>query len=337
MSRRFISFISPCFNEEDNIDELYRRVCAVMAARPGHDFEYLFIDNASTDRTVERLRAIAASDPRVRVIVNTRNFGHIRSPYWGLLQTTGEATILLASDLQDPPELIPAFLDAWESGHRIVMATKPVSRTNALVHLARRVYYRILDRISEARLVPDATGFGLYDRSIIQTLREIGDPYPYLRGLIASLGHPIHAIAFVQPRRLRGITKNNFYTLYDIAMLGIVSHSMVPLRLASLAGFATGLLSLLAGLGVFVAKLIWWDHFTAGLAPVAILLFGLMGAILLFIGILGEYVGSIHTYVKRHPVVIERERINFPPASAAAGDQASSTAPSSAGVRATRG
>jgi glycosyltransferase involved in cell wall biosynthesis len=309
--RQLISLISPCFNEEGNIDELYRRASLVMAGLPQYDFEYLFIDNASTDGTVDKLRALAGRDPRVRVIVNTRNFGHIRSPYWGLLQTRGDVTVGLASDLQDPPELIPEFIAAWEQGYKIVLAIKPMSRTNPLVHGLRKLYYRMLDGISEVAIVKDATGFGLYDRVILDHLRQIHDPYPFVRGLICELGYPIKTIPFDQPRRQRGISKNNFYTLYDLAMLGVVSHSVVPIRLAAIAGFLTGLLSILVALVFLVLKLALWDRFPIGIAPIVIGMFFMFGVVMLFIGILGEYIASIHTYVRNRPVVIERERINF--------------------------
>lgn len=309
--RKLISLISPCFNEEGNIDELYRRASAVMAALPDYDFEYLFIDNASTDGTLDKLRAIAARDPRVRVIVNTRNFGHIRSPYWGILETRGDATVVLASDLQDPPEMIPEFIAAWEQGYKIALAIKPVSKTNPLMHWLRGLYYRVLDRISEVSIVRDATGFGLYDRTVLDHLRQIHDPYPFLRGLICELGYPIKTIPFDQPRRQRGISKNNFYTLYDLAMLGIVSHSVVPIRLAAMAGFVIGLLSILVALVFLILKLALWDRFPIGIAPLVIGMFFMFGLVMLFIGILGEYIASIHTYVRNRPVVVERERINF--------------------------
>jgi glycosyltransferase involved in cell wall biosynthesis len=309
--RQLISLISPCFNEEGNIDELYRRASLVMAGLPQYDFEYLFIDNASTDGTVDKLRGLARRDSRVRVIVNTRNFGHIRSPYWGILQTRGDVTLYLASDLQDPPELIPEFISAWEQGYKIVQAVKPMSRTNPLVHWMRKLYYRMLDGISEVAIVKDATGFGLYDRVILDHLRQIHDPYPFMRGLICELGYPIKTIPFNQPLRQRGISKNNFYTLYDLAMLGVVSHSVVPIRLAAIAGFLTGLLSILVALVFLVLKLALWDRFPIGIAPIVIGMFFMFGVVMLFIGILGEYIASIHTYVRNRPVVIERERINF--------------------------
>lgn len=309
--KKNISIISPCYNEEDNIEELYRRVCAVMADLPEYDFEYLFIDNASTDSTVEKLKEIAKGDPRVKLIVNNRNFGHIRSPYWGIMQTQGDATIYLASDLQDPPELIPQFLAGWEEGYQLVMAVKPVSEGNSLMHFLRRSYYNMLDGISDVPLTKDTTGFGLYDRKVIDQLREINDPYPYLRGLIDELGYSMKTIQFVQPRRIRGVTKNNFYTLYDIAMLGIVSHSMVPLRLASFLGLILGLFSMLGAILVLFGKLIWWDRFAAGLAPIGILMLMMFGLVMVFIGLLGEYIGAIHTYVRSRPIVIEKERVNF--------------------------
>lgn len=311
MAKKLISFISPCYNEEENIEALYGRVCAVMAALPQYDFEYLFIDNASSDNTVDKLKAIAAKDQRVKIIVNTRNFGHIRSPYWGVLQTTGDATIYLASDLQDPPELAPDFISAWEAGSKVVLAVKPVAEGNTVLHSLRRSYYTMLDKISDVPMTKDATGFGLYDRQVLDEIRKINDPYPYFRGLVDELGFRTTTIPFVQPRRIRGVTKNNFYTLYDIAMLAIVSHSMVPLRVASIFGVVLGILSIVAGMLVFAAKLIWWDRFVAGLAPISILLFFMFGVLLLFIGILGEYVGSVHTYLQRRPIVVERERINF--------------------------
>ncbi|MEN3068227.1 glycosyltransferase family 2 protein [Uliginosibacterium sediminicola] len=306
-----LSVISPCYNEEANVEELYRRVMAVLAQYPQYDFEYVFIDNASTDGTVARLKALAAQDRRVKIIVNTRNFGHIRSPYWGIMQTSGAATIYLASDLQDPPELIPRFIDEWEKGFKLVLATKPVSQSNFVMHRLRRAYYSFLDSISDVPLVKDTTGFGLYDKVVLDDIRQVNDPYPYLRGLFCELGYPIKTVEFNQPRRLRGISKNNFYTLYDIAMLGVISHSLLPIRLASLAGFLLGIGSFLMALLFFVLKLVFWDQFPLGVAPIVIGMFFMFGILLFFVGILGEYVGSIHTYVQKRPIVVERERVNF--------------------------
>lgn len=232
-SMKKISFVSPTFNEGQNVEELYRRVKAVWDQYPQYSFEYIIIDNASTDDTVNRLRLLAEQDSRLKIIVNIRNFGHIRSPYWGLLQASGDAIIYLASDLQDPPELSPDFIREWERGWQVVLAVKPISEGSKLVHFFRKTYYRLLNKISDIELINDTTGFGLYDRRVMDEIREIQDPYPYFRGLICELGFPIKTIEFNQPRRLRGVSKNNFYTLFDIAMLGIVSHSLVPMRIAS--------------------------------------------------------------------------------------------------------
>lgn len=306
-----ISLSIPCYNEEENIDELYRRICETVNKITQYQFEFVFIDNASEDQTVQKLTFLASKDPRVKIIVNTRNFGHIRSPYWGMMQTSGDATIALASDLQDPPELIPQFISQWELGWKVVLAVKPRSKTNFFVHKLRRLYYQVLDGIANIDLVKDATGFGLYDKKVLDQVRKISDPYPYLRGLICELGFPIKTIPFLQPRRERGISKNNFYTLYDIAMLGIVSHSLVPIRLASICGIVIGFLSLLVAIFYTIMKLLNWYSFPVGMAPIVIGIFLLFSLLFIFIGILGEYIGSIHSYVKNRPIVVERERINF--------------------------
>lgn len=309
--KTLISITSPCFNEEANIEELYERVVKVMAMLPEYDFEYILIDNASTDRTAEILRGIASKDARVKVIINTRNFGHIRSPYWGIINTEGAATIYLASDLQDPPELISEFISQWRAGYKIVLAVKPVTSANPIMHYLRRTYYRVLDKISEVSITKDATGFGLYDKVVIDHIRVINDPYPFLRGLICELGYQIKTIPFNQPRRLRGISKNNFYSLFDIALLGIVSHSMVPIRIASLLGFVVAFLSVISAFILFAAKIFFWESIPIGYAPVGIGVLLMFGILLFFIGMVGEYVGVIHNHIQRHPIVVERERINF--------------------------
>lgn len=306
-----LSIVTPCYNEESNVDELYTRIKAAIAPILNYRFELIFIDNHSLDGTVANLKKLASFDPMVKIIVNARNFGHIRSPYYGILQSSGVATIYLASDLQDPPELIPQFIHHWEEGYKLVMATKPESKGSAWIHALRKTYYRFLDGISDITLLSDSTGFGLYDRAVLDHLRKIDDPYPYLRGLICELGYEIKTIPFTQPRRLRGISKNNFYTLYDIAMLGIVSHSKVPIRLAAFVGFLLGATSILLAMVFLVLKLLFWDSFPLGVAPVVIGLFFLFGIQLFFISVLGEYIGSIHSYVQRRPVVVEKERINF--------------------------
>ncbi len=311
MAKPLISIVTPTYNEEENVNELYLRITAAIHSLNQYQFEILFIDNASTDKTVTMIKSLCAIDKRVKLIVNNRNFGHIRSPYWGIIQSTGLATIYLASDLQDPPELIKQFIAEWEKGWKIVLATKPVSQTNFLFHLLRRLYYYFLDSISNVNLVKDTTGFGIYDRQVIDCVRAINDPYPYLRGMICELGFSLKTIEFNQPQRARGITKNNFYTLFDIAMLGIVSHSLVPLRIASMLGMLIGGISILMGLTYLVLKLFLWDSFPIGFAPLIISLFFMFGILFFFIGLLGEYIGSIHMYVKNRPIVVERERVNF--------------------------
>ena len=306
-----ISIVTPCYNEESNIEELYARIKRVLSSLSQYSFEIIFIDNNSTDTTVDKIKSLATIDKDVKLIVNTRNFGHIRSPYYGILQSRGKATVYLASDLQDPPELIPEFLRYWEEGYKIVVGVKPVSKGVFWVHALRKLYYRVLDDMSDISLVADSTGFGLYDHEVIDHIKRIGDPYPFWRGLICELGYQIKTISFEQPRRLRGISKNNIYTLYDIAMLGIVSHSKVPIRIAAFVGFALGALSLLVALVYTILKLIFWSSFPLGFAPVVIGLFFLFGVQLMFIGILGEYIGSMHTYLQRRPVVVENERVNF--------------------------
>ena len=308
-----ISIVTPCFNEEANVDELHARIAATMAELPQYRWEHICIDNGSTDGTVERLKALAGREKRVKLIVNTRNFGHIRSPYHALLQARGDACVCIASDLQDPPELIKDFIAQWEAGFKVVLAVKPASVESMLMKMVRRSFYRFLDRISEVPLVRNATGAGLVDQRVVEILRRIDDPYPYFRGLLCEIGFPIATVTFTQPRRERGITKNNFYTLYDLAMLGVTNHSKLPLRLMAMGGFLLSLLSLLTAFGFLVAKLLFWDHFQLGTAPILIGIF-FFGAVQTFvIGVLGEYIGSIHTKLRKMPLVIEAERINFDP------------------------
>jgi glycosyltransferase involved in cell wall biosynthesis len=306
-----ITLVSGCYNEQYNIPELYERVTAAMAQIPQYEWDYIFADNASTDGTLPVLRAIAAKDRRIKVIVNNRNFGPLRSGYNALLQARGAAVIALASDLQDPPELIPQFIAKWEEGDEIVLAQKTNSAEFPLSYLMRRGYYYVVDRLSEVPLIKNVTGFGLYDARVIDAVRKLNDPYPYFRGLVSELGFKIGLIPFSQPLRKRGVSKNNFYTLYDLAMLGITNHSKVPLRLVTFSGFCIGALSLLVALIYLVYKLLFWNSFRLGTAPVVIGLFFLAAVQLVGIGVLGEYLGSIHTQVLNRPPVVERERINF--------------------------
>jgi glycosyltransferase involved in cell wall biosynthesis len=317
----FVSVVTACFNEEENVEEIVRQVRGAMEALPPraqpdggsepYAYEHLFIDNASTDRTVELLRGICSTDSRVRVIVNTRNFGHIRSPFHGLLQARGDAVVYIVADLQDPPELINDFIVQWESGFKVVVGVKKESLEKKSMFFVRSMFYRLIDRLSEVPLIRNFTGFGLYDREVMERLREIDDPYPYFRGLICDLGYARVEIPYSQPARRRGITKNNIYSLYDMAMLGITNHSKVPLRLAAMAGFALSILALLVAVVYLVLKLTMWSTFNLGLAPLVIGVYFLGSVQLFFIGIVGEYIGSIHTQVYHRPLVIEKERINF--------------------------
>ncbi|MGB8931650.1 MAG: glycosyltransferase family 2 protein [Anaeromyxobacteraceae bacterium] len=306
-----ISVVAPCFNEEANVEELDRRIREVFAALPGYDYELIFIDNASTDRTVEKVKTLAAGDERVKLIVNARNFGHIRSPVYGILQGAGDAVVLLASDLQDPPELISDFVKRWEQGYRVVLAIKTQTEDSVIMRVVRAAYYDLVSRLSEIELVRDNTGFGLYDREVVDTLARIDDPYPYLRGLVCDIGFEAAKVPFVKPARRRGITKNNFYTLFDMAMLGITSHSKVPLRLATMLGFAMSALSFLVACVYLVFKLLFWKEFALGMAPLAVGLFFFSSVQLFFIGVIGEYIGNIHTQVLKRPLVIEKERVGF--------------------------
>jgi len=282
-----------------------------MAHLPELPYEHLFIDNASTDGTQVELRKLASKDPVVKVILNQRNFGHVRSPYHGLLQAPGDAVIMMASDLQDPPELIPELVRLWREGHPVVLGQKTNSVEAPLLFAVRKAYYRIVKRLADVDLLENVTGFGLYDREVIESFRALDEPYPYVRGLISEFGYPVALVSYDQPRRQLGFTKNNFYTLYDLAMLGITSHSKVPLRLATMLGFAASALSFLVGLGYLVYKLMFWGRFALGVAPVVIGLFFFASLQLFFIGIIGEYVGAIHTRVSKRPLVVEKERINF--------------------------
>lgn len=307
---KLISIVTPCYNEADNVDELCQRITAVMSTLP-YEYEHIMIDNASTDGTVNKIKGLAAQDNRIKLIVNVRNFGHIKSPYHAILQSRGDACVLIASDLQDPPEMIAEFVRKWEEGFKTVLAVKPESEERSLMFFLRKAYYRFITRISEVPLVQNATGAGLFDRAVVDILRQIHDSYPYFRGLLCEIGFPIATVPFKQPRRLRGVTKNNFYTLYDIAMLGITNHSKLPLRMMTIGGFLLSFFSLLVALGFLIAKLLFWETFSLGMAPMLIGIF-FFGAVQMFsLGLMGEYIGSIHTQVRNMPLVVEFERVNF--------------------------
>lgn len=306
-----VSIISGCYNEEGNLQEFHDRIVAVLKKFPQYAYEIIIADNCSTDNSRAIIRQIAEQDKQFKAIFNANNFGHIRSPYNALLQASGDAVVALCSDLQEPPELIEAFIKKWEEGYLVVCGIKPKSKESLLMFLVRRFYYRLLATCSEIHQIQNFTGFGLYDRKVVDALKKYHEPYPYFRGLISEIGFKRAEVPFVQAARKHGKTKNNFITLYDMAMTGFVNHTKLPLRLAAFLGFVVAGLSLIAAIVYFIYKLLYWDQFNVGLAPLVIGVFFFSSVQLIFIGIIGEYIGAIWTQVKNKPLVIEEERINF--------------------------
>jgi len=307
-----ISIMTPCFNEEGNVRELIARIRKVMEEQfDTYHYEHILIDNASTDDTVKILKELALEDKRIKIIVNSRNFGHIKSPAYGLFQATGDAVITMVSDLQDPPELIPELIRKWEVGADMVLAVRKSSQENKVMYKVRELYYALLQKLSEVKIYKNFTGFGLYDRKVVKALKSIDDPYPFLRGMISEVGYSVDTIHYDQPIRLHGVTKNNFYTLYDIGVLGILNYSKIPLRLAIFLGAIIAVLSTITGFGYLITKLIYWDSVSLGVAPLLIGATFAFSVLLFFIGILGEYIGMIYTQVLNRPLVFEKERINF--------------------------
>lgn len=310
--KKTISIVTGCFNEEGNLQRFYDRVKAVLGQLGDYDHEIIVADNRSTDGSREILRRLAAQDGRFKVILNANNFGPIRSGYNAFLQASGDAAVLMSSDLQDPPELILDFVRKWEEGYQVVAAVKSRSQENPLVFLARRLYYGILAKASDSTpIIRDFTGFGLYDRKFLVALKRYHEPLPYLRGLVGEIGFRRTEIEFVQPRRTAGRSKHNFMTLYDVGMSGFVGHSRLPLRLAVFAGFTLAAISFVIAVFYLLWKLLYWDTFSLGLAPVLIGLFFFAAVQLFFIGVIGEYVGAILVQVRNHPLAIEDERLNF--------------------------
>lgn len=309
---KLISIVVPLFNEEENFLELNRRISASINGFEGkYTFEIIYIDNASDDNTVTLLREAATLDPRIKGIVNSRNFGANRSWSHGIKQAFGDAVISIAGDLQDPPELIPQYLFEWEKGSKIVLAVKSSSSENFFMKTVRRLYYRTLSAISEAPLINDATGAGLYDKQVVEVFRNLEDPYPYFRGLLAETGFGISKVSFSQPLRGGGKSKNNFLNLYDFGMLGLITHSRIPVRILSIFGFFVGALSVIVGISYLIAKIFFWREFDFGVAPLLFGVFFLGGIQIAFIGFIGEYLMSMHARLRRVPLVFESERINF--------------------------
>ena len=307
-----ISIVTPCYNEQGNVIELYNQVKTQFdKLADKYIYEHIFIDNVSTDHTRQELLELAEKDINVKLIFNAFNAGHIRSPFYALQQAKGDAVMLMVADLQDPPMLIPQFIEKWESGYKVVVGIKNKSRENPIMYAIRTCFYRFIKKISETPQIENFTGFGLYDKSFISLLKEIKDPYPYLRGIVAEYGGNIGEIFYTQPKRLHGKTSNNFYKLYDIAMLGFVNHSKVPLRAACFCGFIVSIISIILACFYGILKLCKWDDFQMGIAPLIIGFFFVMGIQMIFIGIIGEYVGSIFTQVRNRPLVIEEKRVNF--------------------------
>lgn len=305
-----ISIVTPTFNEIENIEKIYLEIKQKFE-EINCDYEHLIIDNNSTDGTINKIKELAQNDKNLKIILNAKNYGHIRSPFYGLLQTSSDATILMASDFQDPIDLIPKYIEEWKKGKKIVLGEKTSSEENKMKYSLRTIFYNFLNKISEFELPNNTTGSGIFDKTIIDKLKKINDPYPYFRGLITELGEDISTIEFKQPLRKSGKTKNNIFTLYDIGMLGIVKHSRKPLRFMTLLGFVASIISLLVGIIYFVYKLIFWNSFSLGIAPIVIGIFIISSIQITLLGLVGEYIGIILLHQRKMPLVVEKERINF--------------------------
>jgi len=307
-----ISIVGGCYNEAENLPELYSRCMAVLKKFPEYDYEFVLEDNLSTDGTRDVLRQLAAKDKKLKVILNANNYGHIRSPYNAILNASGDAVIWMCTDLQEPPEVIEQFIRKWQEGYKVVAGVRSGTHASLFLEIGRGIYYSLLAKSAPGqKVIPRFTGFGLYDRCFINALKEFHEPYPYFRGLVSEIGFKQTQVPFVQDKRKHGKTKNNFFTLYDMAMTGFVNHTKLPLRLATLTGFFIGVISFLVALLYLILKIIWWDTFNLGLAPIVIGMFFLSAVQLFFTGIIGEYLGAVWTQVKDQPLVIEEERINF--------------------------
>ena len=310
-NKKIITVVTPTFNEEQNIEKVYTAVKEIFNEIPDIDYDHLFIDNASKDNSQKILRQIAKDDKNVKVIFNRTDYGHIKSPFHAIKQTNSDATIFLVCDLQDPPILINDFVQKWKEGSKLVLGVKKTSKENSFIFFVRQIYYKLLNSISSENLQENFLGFGLYDKEVVNYLKDIDDPEPYLRGLVIESGFKPEIIKYDQEKRMAGITKNNFFTLYDLAMIGITSYSKAPLRIIVLISFMLGLVSFSISIVYFIYKLLYWNEFQLGVAPIIILFTLLFSIVLFFLGIMGEYLLSIHTRLRKRPLVIEKERINF--------------------------
>ena len=307
-----ISILIPCYNEEENVVPISEAVVNILEKElPDYDYELLFIDNDSKDDTRPLLRNICAKNPKIKAIFNAKNFGQFNSPYYGILQTTGDCVISMVCDFQDPVDLIPQYVKEWENGYKIVIGIKTSSKENPIMYFLRGIYYKVIKKVSDIEQIEHFTGSGLYDRDFVEILRNLKDPTPFLRGIVAELGYKRKEIPYEQPKRRAGKTHNNFYRLYDAAMLSFTSYTKIGLRLATFLGVLCGGMSALIGLVYLVLKLVLWDNFVAGMAPVLIGMFFLGSIQLFFLGFIGEYILSINQRVMNRPLVIEEERINF--------------------------
>lgn len=312
MRKKTISIMIPCYNEEENARPIYEAVKKELTENlPQYNYEILFIDNKSQDNTRAIIRQICEEDKHVKAIFNSKNFGQFNSPYYGILNTSGDCTITICADFQDPVELIPVFVKHWEEGYKIVIGKKTRSKENRLMYFLRGCYYKIIRKMSSVEMIEQFTGFGLYDKSFVQTLRNLNDPTPFIRGIVAELGPERMEVEYEQPKRRAGKTSNNFYTLFDAAMLSFTSYTKVGMRLAEFIGFFIAILSFLVGIGFLIAKLINWYGFAAGYAPVIITVFFFGGIQLAFLGFIGEYILAINTRSMNRPLVVEEQRINF--------------------------
>ena len=307
-----ISIVVPCFNEEENVVPMADAIREEFKKNlSSYEYEIIFIDNDSKDNTRELIRELCNSDKGIKGIFNAKNFGQFNSPYYGMLQSTGDATVLMAADFQDPVEMIPKYVAAWEEGYKIAIGIKKSSQENKIMYHLRSLYYKTIKKLSEVEQIEHFTGFGLYDKAFINVMRNLDDPVHFLRGIVDELGFRRKEIPYEQPQRRAGITSNNLYRLYDAAMLSITAYTKVGLRLATFAGVILSGISMLIAVIYLILKLVYWDRFPAGMAPILIGMLFLGSIQIFFIGLIGEYILTINQRVMKRPLVVEEERINF--------------------------